>query len=191
MAETRAQVLARIADTSRQVASLRLQLTQAEDRDLKQLLHAPVAGQVQDLAIHTVGGVVQEAQQLMLIVPQDARLEVEAMLPNRDIGFVHEGDRAVVKVHTFPFTKYGTMAATVTRISDDAIHDQKQAGTPDGLLFGISLLMDGDTLPVEGRDVRLLPGMQVTVEIITGRRRIIEYFLSPVQRRVQESVRER
>jgi hemolysin D len=127
----------------------------------------------------------------MLIVPDTAQLEVEAWLPNQDIGFVQENDHAVIKVHTFPFTRYGSIDATVTRISDDAISDEKSAREKGGLLFSMSLLMAKNTLLVDGREVKLMPGMQVTAEIITGQRRIIEYFLSPLQQRVQESVRER
>lgn len=190
-AQTQAQTLSQIADTERQANSLREQLTQAKDFDARQVLYAPVAGQVKDLAVNTVGGVVLEAQQLMLIVPDDVQLEVEAWLPNQDIGFVQKEDSAVIKIHTFPFTKYGTIPATVTRISEDAIQDEKSAREKGGLLFGMSLLMAKNTLQVDEREVRLMPGMQVTAEIITGQRRIIEYFLAPLQKHVQESVRER
>ncbi|MBK8287822.1 MAG: HlyD family type I secretion periplasmic adaptor subunit [Cellvibrionales bacterium] len=187
-AQTHAETLARIADAGRQRNSLHQQLKQAKDLDDRQVLYAPVSGQVQDLTIHTVGGVVLEAQLLMRIVPGDSPLEVEAWLPNQDIGFVQENDRAIIKVHTFPFTRYGTINATVTRISDDAVADNKDKNR---LFFGMSLLLEKNTLPVDGREVRLAPGMQVTVEIMTGERRLVEYFLSPLQKHLQESGRER
>lgn len=190
-AQTRAETLSQISDAERQANSLREQFTQAKDFDAKQILYAPVDGQVKDLAINTVGGVVLEAQQLMLIVPDEVQLEVEAWLPNRDIGFVQENDQAIIKVHTFPFTKYGTIAATVTRISDDSITDEKSAKEKSGLLFGMSLVMEKNTLWVDKREVTLMPGMQVTAEIITGQRRLIDYFLAPLQQHVQESMRER
>ncbi len=187
-AQTHAETLARIADAGRQRNSLHQQLKQAKDLDDRQVLYAPVSGQVQDLTMHTVGGVVLEAQLLMRIVPGDSPLEVEAWLPNQDIGFVQENDRAIIKVHTFPFTRYGTINATVTRISDDAVADNKDKNR---LFFGMSLLLEKNTLPVDGREVRLAPGMQVTVEIMTGERRLVEYFLSPLQKHLQESGRER
>ena len=187
-AQTHAETLARIADAGRQRNSLHQQLMQAKDLDDRQVLYAPVSGQVQDLTMHTVGGVVLEAQLLMRIVPDDSPLEVEAWLPNQDIGFVQENDRAIIKVHTFPFTRYGTINATVTRISDDAVADNKDKNR---LFFGMSLLLEKNTLPVDGREVRLAPGMQVTVEIMTGERRLVEYFLSPLQKHLQESGRER
>lgn len=187
-AQTHAETLTRIADAGRQRNSLHQQLMQAKDLDDRQVLYAPVSGQVQDLTMHTVGGVVLEAQLLMRIVPDDSPLEVEAWLPNQDIGFVQENDRAIIKVHTFPFTRYGTINATVTRISDDAVADNKDKNR---LFFGMSLLLEKNTLPVDGREVRLAPGMQVTVEIMTGERRLVEYFLSPLQKHLQESGRER
>ena len=101
---------------------------------------------------------------------------------------MQENDRAIIKVHTFPFTRYGTINATVTRISDDAVADNKDKNR---LFFGMSLLLEKNTLPVDGREVRLAPGMQVTVEIMTGERRLVEYFLSPLQKHLQESGRER
>lgn len=190
-AQTRVKTLAAIADSEREAESLRQQLTKVSDVDDKQVLYAPVAGQVKDLAVHTVGGVVLEAQQLMVIVPEDAALEVEAWLPNKDIGFVQQGEAAIIKINTFPYTKYGTLGATVTRIAEDAVHDEKTAREKGGLLYGMSLLMHRSTMVVDGHEEKLLPGMQVTAEIIIGQRRIIEYFLAPLQQHMQESVRER
>jgi hemolysin D len=190
-AQFRAQTLSKIVEAERQRNSLGEQLKQAQDFDSRQMLYAPVAGRVKDLVTNTVGGVVLEAQQLMLVVPVDEKLEVEAWLQNRDIGFVQENDRAVIKVHTFPFTRYGTIDATVTRISDDSITDEKNIREKGGLLFGMSLLMARNTLQVDGREVKLMPGMQVTAEIVTGQRRLIEYLLTPLQQRVQESGHER
>ncbi len=190
-AKTRAENLVRLAEAQRAVDSSAQQLTQASDINSRQVLYAPVSGQVKDLAVNTVGGVVLEAQQLMVIVPQEAQLEVEAWLPNKDIGFVQVGDQAVFKVQTFPFTRYGTITAEVTHISQDAVQDEKTTREKGGLLYRMSLLMSRNTLLVDGREQPLMPGMQVTAEIITGKRRVIDYFLSPLQKRVSESVRER
>lgn len=189
--QVHATTLAKVNELQHQRDSLAEQLRQAQDADSKQVLHAPVSGQVKDLAVHTVGGVVQEAQQLMLVVPDGQPLEVEAWLPNRDIGFIHEGDRAVVKVHTFPFTKYGTLSARVLRISDDAVADEQPGNARKPFHYRLLLQLEQSHLAVGERLVPLLPGMQVTAEVITGQRRIIEFFLSPLQQRVQEGLRER
>ena len=148
--------------------------------------NAPVDGTVQQLAIATEGGVVEPAQVLMLIVPSEEKLVVEAMLDNKDIGFVQAGQDAEIKIHTFLFTKYGVIEANVTNVSSDAIATEKQ-----GLLYKVKLLMDRSTIWVDKREVQLIPGMAVMVEVKTGKRRLIEYVMAPLLRYKQESVRER
>ena len=194
LAQTQVQTLTAIADSERQLNALQESLVKAQDADDRQVLYAPVSGEVKDLAINTVGGVVLEAQQLMLIVPEEEKLEVEAWLPNRDIGFVQEGAAAQIKVHTFPFSKYGTIPATVTRISNDVAAADKQKNNSEKsseAVYSMSVVMEKNTLQVDGRTVTLVPGMQVTAEIITHQRRLIEYFFSPLKKQFQESVRER
>ena len=145
-----------------------------------------MAGTVQQLAVHTVGGVVTPAQPLLVIVPSDHPLEVEAFVENKDIGFVHPGQEAEVKVETFPFTRYGTLHASVTQVSHDAISDDKR-----GLVYSARVKLARDTMAVDGQTVRLTPGMAVTVEVKTGSRRVIDYFLSPLLQYRDESLRER
>jgi hemolysin D len=147
---------------------------------------APVDGVVQQLAVHTVGGVVTPAQQLMVIVPNEDSIEVEAVIDNKDIGFVHEGQQAEVKVDAFPFTKYGTLDAELIDVSDDAVQDEKR-----GLLFTARVLLQKNTMRIEDKLIHLSPGMAVTVEVKTGKRRLIEYILSPLMQYVDESGRER
>ncbi|THF63212.1 HlyD family type I secretion periplasmic adaptor subunit [Pseudothauera rhizosphaerae] len=186
VAETRREWLDRQQAAQERAASLAQELLKAESRDRLMLLAAPVDGRVQQLAVHTQGGVVTPAQPLMVIVPLDNPLEVEALVPNKDIGFVHAGQAVEIKVETFPFTKYGTLAGEVVDVSSDAIQDEKL-----GLVFAARVRLARDTLLVEGRTVRLSPGMAVTVEVKTGKRRLIEYFLGPLLRYADESLRER
>ncbi|HEX7983253.1 MAG TPA: HlyD family efflux transporter periplasmic adaptor subunit, partial [Duganella sp.] len=113
-------------------------------------------------------------------------LEVEAFLDNRDIGFVNPEQTAEVKVETFPYTRYGTIHATVVHVSHDAINDEKR-----GLIYAMRVKMARATMAVEGKAIKLSPGMAVAVEVKTGRRRVIEYFLSPLLQYQQESLRER
>ncbi|MBF0461658.1 MAG: HlyD family type I secretion periplasmic adaptor subunit [Magnetococcales bacterium] len=156
-----------------------------EHSDLLKLT-APIAGTVQQLAVHTVGGVVPAAQPLMLIVPTEQRVEVEAFLENKDIGFVLEGQKAEVKIDAFDYTKYGTMAAQVTHVSRDAIQDEKK-----GLIYSVKVALDKATLVVEDKVVAPSAGMSVNVEIKTGERRIIEYILSPLIQHQREALHER
>ena len=149
-------------------------------------LTAPVDGTVQQLAIHTRGGVVTSAQALMLIVPKDDPVEVEAFIENKDIGFVKPPQEAEIKIETFQFTRYGTIHGEVISVSHDAIEDEKR-----GLIYSARVRMERSSMRVDGTDVRLSPGMAVTVEVKTGKRRVIEYFLSPLIQATSESMRER
>ncbi|WP_343730447.1 HlyD family type I secretion periplasmic adaptor subunit [Duganella sp.] len=149
-------------------------------------LTAPVDGTVQQLAVHTVGGVVPAAQPLMLIVPANPLVEMEARLENRDVGFVREGQTAAVKIDTFDYTKYGTIPAHVSLISRDAIEDEKK-----GPLYAVKVSIDRAAIPVDGRLLPLSAGMSANVEIKTGERRIIEYLLSPLLQHQHETFRER
>lgn len=185
-ADTLGKLLAQIADSRNQIATISEELVKATDMNNKQILYAPVAGYVQQLAINTIGGIVTEAQQLMIIVPEEESLEVQVMLGNQDIGFVQKDMAAEIKIHTFPFTKYGLIDATVTHISDDAIIDEKL-----GLVYTMHLKMHKSTIRVDAKEVKLIPGMAVTAEVKTTQRRVIEYFLSPLLRYKQESIRER
>jgi len=149
-------------------------------------LVAPVDGTVQQLTVHTVGGVVPAAQPLMQIVPQQSVVEVEAFMENKDVGFVQEGQEAQVKIDTFEYTKYGTVPAHVTHVSRDAIEDEKK-----GLIYSVKVALDANTLDVDGKPVVLTPGMSAMVDIKTGTRRVIEYVLSPLIRHGRESLHER
>jgi hemolysin D len=186
IAETRRVQLGQQREAAQRVLALQQELAKAEQRGRAMRMTAPVAGTVQQLAVHTVGGVVSPGQALMLIVPRDNELEVEAHLDNRDVGFVHAGQRAAVKVETFPFTRYGTLTGEIVQVSPDAIQDEKR-----GLVFAARVRLGQRQMQVEERAVNLSPGMAVVVEIKTGTRRVIEYFLSPLLQYGNESLRER
>ncbi len=187
IAETRRLALDSLDDAEKKAGSLAQELIKAQSRGRLMRLSAPVDGTVQQLAVHTVGGVVTPAQALLVIVPRDAAVEVEALVENKDIGFVNAGQEAQVKIDTFPFTKYGTIRATVTHVANDAISDEKKGL----LLYALRARLAQATIRVEDKSVVLSPGMAVTVEVKTGTRRVIEYFLSPLLQVGNESLRER
>ena len=161
-------------------------LAKAEQRDRERRIAAPVDGTVQQLAIHTIGGVVSPAQELMVIVPDDSDLEIEAMILNKDVGFVEEGQAASIKLEAFPFTRYGTLDGNVATISRDAVQDERR-----GLLFTARIVVPDAKLQVDGEVLPLLPGMLASVEIKTGSRTLMEYVLSPVMKVTDEAGRER
>jgi hemolysin D len=184
--EFRRVALDRLTEVTTRVSSLAQELAKAERRDQLQRLAAPIAGVVQQLAVHTVGGVVTPAQPLMVVVPADSGIEIEAQVLNRDAGFVRAGQDAEVKVETFLFTKYGLVPGRVTHVATDATHDERL-----GLVYVAQVALARTFMHVDGVRVPLAPGMVVTAEIKTDRRRLIEYLLSPLLRYRQESLRER
>jgi hemolysin D len=207
VAEYRKSLSDELAKAEQKANGLTQDLIKAERKTTLQRLAAPVDGVVQQLAIHTVGGVVTPAQALLVIVPNDSRLEIEAMVSNRDIGFIHTGQEAQIKIDTFNFTRYGLLHGEVLSVSQDAIiRDQPQdrsgdrrqgaqndSSEPKGqeLNYGARISLDRTKMQVEERMVDLSPGMAVTVEIKTGTRTILSYVLSPLLRYQKEVLRER
>lgn len=221
--QEKAEVEGKLADVSHQRAALTaemrksaqdqisegLKLATASDHEARRVmahsdllkLTAPVDGTVQQLAVHTVGGVVQAAQPLMIIVPKQDQLEIEAFVENKDIGFVQQGQPAQVKVETFDYTKYGTIKGTVSHVSRDAIDpngtsaieklQKKDQEKPTGAVYSVRVLLDKKSMNIDGKDVPLTPGMSVSIEVKSGSRRVIQYFLSPLIRHTRESLNER
>ncbi|MDP3845823.1 MAG: HlyD family type I secretion periplasmic adaptor subunit, partial [Pseudomonas sp.] len=186
LAQTRRAMLDLQHEAEQRATALAQELKKAEQRNKLTRLTAPVDGTVQQLAIHTDGGVVTEAQPLMVIVPSDQPMEVEAMLENKDIGFVRPGQEVEIKVETFTFTKYGVVHGTVVSISNDAIEDEKR-----GLLYSTRIQLKENSIKVGGKQILLSAGMAVRAEVKTDKRKVIDYFLSPLQQYQDESLSER
>jgi hemolysin D len=213
--ETRTQALAEfrhtlsedLAKSVQKANGLAQDLIKAEQKTKLQQLIAPVDGVVQQLAAHSIGGVVTPAQKLLVVVPSNSKLEIEAMVSNRDIGFVHSGQDAEIKVDTFNFTRYGLLHGAVLSVSPDAIiRDRQQdhsrdrslgtqtdSSEPNGqeLSYSARISLDRAKMQIDDRMINLSPGMAVTVEIKTGSRRILSYLLSPLLRYRQEVLHER
>jgi len=185
-AETVRTLSERHAQASSKHGQLNAEHSKASQRERLTQLRAPVAGVIQQLAIHSVGGVVTSAQPLMIVVPDGATVTAEVSIANQDIGFVNAGQSAQVKLETFAYTKYGTVAATVDVVTADAVTDEKK-----GSYYPATLTLHAKDMLIDGKRVRLSPGMNLTAEIKTGQRRVIEYLLSSVQRAGSESLRER
>lgn len=149
-------------------------------------LTAPVVGTVQQLATHTEGGMVTEARTLMVIVPDEARVMTEATLENKDIGLVDVEQHAAIKLETSPDTRYDTIPATVKTVAADAVNDERR-----GAVFPVTLAPDAAAIDVDGKAIELSPGMNLTAEIKTGKWRVVEFLLSPVQQAASESLGER
>jgi hemolysin D len=184
--QTRKEAYDALTEAGKQADASQQDAVRAGEHSKLLRLTAPVNGTVQQLVVHTIGGVVPAAQALMLIVPQGRSVEVEAFIENKDVGFVQEGQLANVKVDAFDYTKYGTMPAHITHVSRDAIQDEKK-----GLIYSVIFTLDKSNILVNGKSLPLSAGMSVKVDIRTGTRRVIEFVLSPLVQQVQESLHER
>jgi hemolysin D len=207
-AEFKRTVLTDLAKADRDAAEAEDELTKAEKRTDLLTLTAPVAGVVQDLVVHTLGGVVTPAQQLLRIVPADGDIEVAAVVANQDVGFVEVGQEAEIKIDTFPFTRYGLIHGRIERVAHDAVEEpqseqQRREGSQSTsdepanverasrLVYTARIALEEKGLVIDGKPLELAPGMSVVAEIKTGKRRVLDYLLSPLHRYGHDVLRER
>jgi hemolysin D len=188
VAEFRARVGMELVDAMKRRDGSHQEFVKAHQRWSLQTLRAPIDGVVQQLAVSTVGGVVTAAQPLLTVVPEQSPLEVEAMVANRDIGHLRVGQRVINKIETFDFTRYGYIEGEVQWVGTDAMADPKQ-----GLIYPVRIKLASTQTPtsVNGRPGVVTAGMNVSADIRTGERRLIEYLLAPLLRYQQEALRER
>lgn len=215
VAETISQFVAeqsqKLTEAERKADRTAQDLVKARSKNERTALRAPIAGTVQQLAVTTIGQVVTTGQALLTIVPSDAPVEIEAFVQNQDIGFVESGQPAVVKVDAFPFTRFGTLDGKILRVSRDAVEERDAAQLADPtnavrsqgnaatqpttrgqtLVFPATIALGRSTMPIDGKEIPLVPGMAVTVEILTGSRRAIDYVLSPLREIASKAAHER
>ncbi len=204
-----AETAQKLAEAERQIEEQRQRLAKARVRVGHMTIESPIDGVVIGLSVTTVGQVVAASEEIMRIVPDGAGIEIECYVQNKDAGFVKVGQTAVVKIESFPFTRYGSVEGRVTRVSHDAIPEpdaQTIEGAPSrstrssyfagaqrvqNLVFPVSLQLDRAAIRIGDADAPLTPGMAVTVEIRTGARRILEYVFSPLVETASKALKER
>jgi len=185
-AEARARILNDLAKAEAEANLRREELTKATQRSSLQTLTAPTDGIVAQLAVHTIGGVVEAAKPIMVIVPKGGTLVVEVKLLNKDMGFVRQGQPVALKLEAFPFTRFGTVRGHVESISSDAVEDEKL-----GLVYSVRITVDRAFIDRGDSKVSLSPGMSATADIRTGQRSIMSYLMSPIDQARLEAGRER
>lgn len=184
--EFRAQALDALTEADANYRLREEEVKKANDKASLTTLTSPIDGTVAQLAVHTIGAVVRPADVLLAIVPQSEELIVEAMVLNKDIGFVRAGQPAEIKLEAFPFTRYGVVNGTIESISTDSVENKEL-----GLVFPCLVKLAQSHITIGDKPIRLEVGFAATAEIKTGDRRIIEFLLSPLSRRLQEAGRER
>lgn len=180
--QSRRVVLADLAKAEAEAILRREEVTKAHQKRQFQRLVAPEDGTIQQLEVHTIGGVVEPARNLMVLVPSRDGLQAEVRILNKDIGFVREGQPAAVKLEAFPFTRYGTVSGRLRSISRDAVADRKL-----GSVYVAVVTLDRASIDVDGKHVPLSAGLSVTADVRTGTRRIISYLLSPMQTSIAQA----
>ena len=187
-AEQASGVAAELAEARRRWQAGQQDAIKAAYREDHQVLTAPLAGTVQQLAVHTVGGVVNPAQGLLVVVPQDGGIEVEAQVLNKDVGFLRVGMPATVKLDAFEFTKFGALEGVVQWIGADAVKDERL-----GSYYPVRIALTDTRLPVAvgGHHPVARIGMAVTADVLIGHRKAYEFFLGPLLKYQKESLRER
>jgi len=183
--QSRRQALADLAKAQADAVLKNEDVTKAMRRATLQHLAAPIDGTVQQLAVHTIGGVVETGKAVMVIVPDRPDVEIEARVRNRDAGFISIGQEVAVKLDAFPFSRYGTVPGKVIAISRDAVPDQKL-----GPVFVTRIRLDRAFISIDGRQVPLGAGLGVTADIRTGSRTIMSWLLSPITTTVRQAARE-
>lgn len=208
-AEFSKSLRADLAKAGQDLVEAGTELAKAEQRQRAQTLTAPVDGVVTQLAVHTIGAVVTPAQQLMMLVPLDGPLEIEAVIGNKDVGFVEAGQPTEVKVEAFTFTRYGLLHGLVREVSTDAVPEPRAEANGAGtgtrspgdeptevarssqLVYVSHITLEQTSMVINGRQMPLVPGMAVTAEIKTGDRRVLDYLLSPLRQHAHDGLRER
>ena len=189
MAQSKAEARTRILmDLAKAEADARLrqeELTKSRQRSSLQRLTAPVDGTITQLSIHTIGGVVEAAKPIMVVVPKGGSLVAEVKILNKDVGFVKEGQPVAIKLEAFPFTRYGTIPGRVESVGSDAVEDEKL-----GFVYPVRIRIDPDGRS-KAKNIRLSAGLATAADIRTGRRSIISYLISPIDEIRLESARER
>lgn len=166
--------------------ALKQQLSTAQERQELEIIRSPVNGTVQQLNIFTLGAVLQPAQSLMIIVPENTVQQAEVKILNKDIGFVYSGQKVTLKVDAFSYTRYGTIEAELISVSRDSTADEQL-----GLIFPALVELKTNNIVIDEQPVTLMPGMSVVAEIKTDKRRIIDYVLSPIREYQAEAMREK
>jgi hemolysin D len=185
-AEARTKILTELAQAEADVELRREELVKSHQRSSIQRLVAPATGTITQLSIHTIGGVVEPAKPIMLVVPAGRYLNAEVKLLNRDAGFVHAGQDVAIKLEAFPFTRYGTLSGQVESISTDAVEDEKL-----GLVYTARIRLKRTSLMAGSMSLPVGSGMAVTADVLTGRRSILSFLISPIEKVRREAARDR
>ena len=182
-ADFKAQKLENLTETNKRIKELEASKEQIEFSNINQKITAPVDGYVDKLMVHTIGGVVTPAQELIALTPADIPLLIKATVLNKDIGFIKPDMPVSIKIDTYDFQKYGLLHGKVKSISQNSIENEEL-----GPVYEIYITLDKNTLIIDGKEQKISTGMTLNAEIEIGKRRKIEFFIYPLIKYMDEGV---
>ncbi len=182
-ADFKAQKLETLIENNKRIKELEASKEQIEFSNINQKITAPVDGYVDKLMVHTIGGVVTPAQELIALTPADIPLLIKATVLNKDIGFIKPDMPVSIKIDTYDFQKYGLLHGKVKSISQNSIENEEL-----GPVYEIYITLDKNTLIIDGKEQKISTGMTLNAEIEIGKRRIIEFFIYPLIKYMDEGV---
>ncbi|MBR4905090.1 MAG: HlyD family type I secretion periplasmic adaptor subunit [Selenomonadaceae bacterium] len=182
-------IMTALVEAKKEYYAVTESIKKAEEDSRMAIIYSPISGRVYNLNIHTLGGIVTDAQPLMQIVPEDAKLEFEVYADNKDIGFIKVGQEAEVKFETYNFQKFGMYKAEVQEISADAVNEPNNP--QQDKKFKLILDPTSNDINVYGQPAKIEVGMSISAEIKIKEKRIIDFFLDPFRRYTSEALRER
>jgi hemolysin D len=175
--------LREIADKQKQATEIRAEINKTSFRNERQRILAPVDGYISSLLFHTIGGVVTPAQKLITLVPRTAPLVIKAEVLNKDIGFVKQEMPVSIKIDTFDFQKYGILKGSIRSVARHSVDNEKL-----GPIYEVFVTPAQNCFVIEGTEMTITSGMTLTAEIKVGKRRIIEFFIYPLIKYLDEGI---
>jgi adhesin transport system membrane fusion protein len=185
-AEYRTNALEEINARRQELNSIQENMSSGGDRVTRTDVRSPVKGIVKHIMVNTIGGVVRPGESIMEVVPLDDTLLVEAEVKPADIAFLHPGQRAKVKITAYDFSIYGGLDGTVENISADTIEDEKGESH-----YLVKVRTKENAITYRGQQLPIIPGMTASVDIMTGRKSVLDYLLKPLLKAKQNALRER
>lgn len=185
-AEFRAEALEEINERRQELISIRETMSAGSDRVTRTDVRSPVKGIVKHIFINTLGGVVQPGESIMEVIPLDDTLLVEAEVKPADIAFLHPGQEAKVKITAYDFSIYGGLDGTVEHISADTIEDDRGES-----FYIVKVRTKKSAMVYHGERLPIIPGMTAQVDVLTGKKSVLDYLLKPILKAKQNALRER
>jgi adhesin transport system membrane fusion protein len=186
LAEYKAMALEEMNKHEFELESITHTLSAGQDRVTRTDVRSPVRGTVKQVILNTVGGVVKPGEAILEIVPLDDTLLIEANIKPADIAFLHPGQKAMIKITAYDFSIYGGLEGSLEQISADTIENQKGES-----FYKVKLRTKNNSLTYRNEQLPIIPGMTASVDILTGKKSVLDYLLKPILKAKQNALRER